>query len=78
MADIIIKLALSEQIDIRPWLGGSVAIRTIAEAESRSLQQLFGLSRTSACNIVFIVIDFKNYYSGKEMLVSVIDQAGCL
>ena len=60
MADII-KPALSEQIDIRPLLAGSVATHTIAEAESRSLQQLFGLGRTSACNIVLIAIDFKKY-----------------
>ena len=56
----IIKPALSEQIDIRPLLAGSVATHTIAEAESRSLQQLFGLGRTSACNIVLIAIDFEN------------------
>ena len=59
MADII-KPAQSKQIDICPLLGGSVAAHTIAEAESRSLQQLFDLSRTSACNVVFIAIDFEN------------------
>ena len=59
MTDII-EPALSKQIDIRPLLGGSVASHTVAEAESRSLQQLFGLGRTSACNVVFIAIDFEN------------------
>jgi hypothetical protein len=49
----------SDQIDTRLLLGAS-RLQAFPELDSRSLQELFGLTRCSASNVVFIAIDFES------------------
>jgi hypothetical protein len=49
----------SDQIDTRLLLGAS-RLQAFPEVDSRSSQELFGLTSCSASNVVFIAIDFES------------------
>jgi hypothetical protein len=60
MADMVDSASSEHQVDTCPLLRVSVTPRAFAKVDSQPLQELFGLTASSVCDVVLIAINFEN------------------